>query len=119
MKTTLIVAAVAEALTGLSLMLAPSMVGGLLLGQQRTGDAIPLAQVAGIALVGLGFACWPGPPRVGMLIYSGLVALYFAYLGAADGYGGILLWPAVILLLVLIAPLARGPSEGTAEPVGQ
>ena len=41
-------------------------------------------------MVGLGFACWPGPPRVGMLIYSAIVTLYLAYLGAAGGYGGVL-----------------------------
>jgi hypothetical protein len=87
------------------------MVGQLLLGENLTDVAIPVARVAGIALVGLGFACWPGPPRVGILIYSALVALYLAYLGAAGGYGGVLLWPAVILHVVLMMPLARGSGE--------
>jgi hypothetical protein len=40
---------------------------------------VPVARVAGIALVGLGIALWPGPPRLGMLIYSTAVALYLAY----------------------------------------
>jgi hypothetical protein len=111
MKKALIFAAVAEALMGLALLLVPSLVGQALLGEQLTGVAIPVARVAGIALVGLGFACWPGPPRLGMLIYSGLVGLYLSYLGAAGGYGGVLLWPAVILHLVLMVPLARGSSE--------
>jgi hypothetical protein len=111
MKKALIFAAVAEALTGLALLLVPSMVGQLLLGENLTGVATPVARVAGIALVGLGFACSPGPPRVGILIYSALVALYLTYLGAAGGYGGVLLWPAVILHLVLMVPLARGSSE--------
>ena len=107
MKKGLIFAAVAEAATGLALLFAPSLVGRLLLGDELTGVAIPVARVAGIALVALGIACWPGPPLVGMLTYSALVALYLAYLGFAAGLTGILLWPAVVLHLVLTALLIR------------
>jgi hypothetical protein len=57
--------------------------------------------VAGIALIALGIACWPGPPLAGMLIYGGLVALYLAYLGFAGTFTGVLLWPAVVLHLIL------------------
>ena len=104
MKNVLIFAAVAEAATGLGLLLVPSLVAQLLLGEQLIGVAIPVARVAGIALIALGIACWPGPPLVGMLIYSALVTLYLAYLGFA-GSTGVLLWPAVILHLVLTALL--------------
>jgi hypothetical protein len=76
MKNALTFAAVAEAATGLALLIAPSLVVQLLLGEQLTGVAIPVARVAGIALIGLGIACWPGPPLVGMLTYSALVTLY-------------------------------------------
>ena len=48
MKKVLIFAAVAEAATGLALLIAPSLVGQLLLGEQLTGIAIPVARVAGI-----------------------------------------------------------------------
>ena len=81
MKKGLIFAAVAEAATGLALLIVPSLVGQLLLGEELNGVAIPVARVAGIALVALGIACWPGPPLVGMLAYSALVALYLAYRG--------------------------------------
>ena len=84
----------------------PSLVGQLLLGEDLTGVAIPVARVAGIALIGLGVACWPGPPLVGMLTYSALVALYLAYLGFAVGLTGILLWPAVVVHAILTALLA-------------
>ena len=77
----LIFAAVAEAVTGLALLIVPSLVGQLLLGEELSGIAVPVARVAGIALIGLGVACWPGPPLVGMLTYTSLVALYLAYLG--------------------------------------
>jgi hypothetical protein len=107
MKKVLVFAAAAEAATGLALVLVPSLVGQLLLGQDFAGITVPVARVAGIALIGLGIACWPGPPVVGMLTYSALVALYLAYLGVAGGSGGIFLWPAVALHLIITALLAR------------
>ena len=79
MKKVLIFAAVGEAATGLALLIVPSLVGQLLLGEELTGIAIPVARVAGIALIALGIACWPGPPLIGMLTYSTLVTLYLAY----------------------------------------
>ena len=45
--------------------------------------------MAGIALIALGIACWPGPPLVGMLTYSAAVTLYLAYLGFAGGFTGV------------------------------
>lgn len=104
-KTALIVAAVGEAATGLALLIAPSLVGQLLLGEQLAGVAIPVARVTGISLIALSVACWPGPPVAGMLIYVAAVALYLAYVGVVDGLAGILLWPAVVLHLVLTALL--------------
>ena len=105
MKKVLILAAVSEAATGLALLVLPSLVGLLLLGEELTGVAIPVARVAGIALIALGVACWPGPPLVGMLIYSAAVTLYLAYLGFAGGLVGIFLWPAVVLHVILTALL--------------
>ena len=107
MKKVLVFAAVAEAATGLALLIVPSLVGQLLLGEQLTGVAIPVARVAGIGLVGLGIACWPGPPLVGMLTYGTAVAVYLAYLGLAGELTGILLWPAVALHAVLSILLCR------------
>jgi hypothetical protein len=113
MKRVLIFAAVAEAAMGLALLIVPSLVGRLLMGVELTGIAIPVARVAGIALIALGFACWPGPPRAGMLIYSAAVMLYLAYLGVTGGLTGILLWPAVILHAILTALLARASTASS------
>ena len=77
------------------------------MGEELTGIAIPVARVAGIALIALGIACWPGPPLVGMLTYSALVTLYLAYLGFAGGLTGIFLWPAVTLHAILSIFLGR------------
>jgi len=118
MKKALLLAAVGEALTGLALLLVPSLVGWLLLGQDLTGAAAAVARVAGAALIGLGVACWPGPPLAGMAIYGGLVALLLAYFGLAAGLTGVLLWPAVAVHIVLTALLAMNlaKSPGRLQP---
>ena len=100
-------AVIGEGLTGLALLVLPTLVGRLLLGMELTGIGVPAARVAGIALIGLSVACLPHMAVVGMLTYSALVTLYLAYLGVAGEFGGILLWPAVALHAVLTVLLAR------------
>jgi hypothetical protein len=107
MKRVLILAAVGEAATGLALLIVPTLVGQLLFGEELTGVAIPVARVTGMALIALGIACWPGPPIVGMLIYSAAVTLYLASVGYAGGLTGIGLWPAVVVHAILTFLLAR------------
>ena len=115
MKWSLFLAAVGEAATGLALLIVPSLVGWLLFGKELAGVAIPVARVTGIALIGLGIACWPGPPLAGMLTYSSAVTLYLAYRGSAGGLIGILLWPAVALHLILTALLTRSHYIGQVD----
>jgi len=107
MKKVLIFAAVAEALTGLALLVVPSMVGQVLLGQQLAGVAVPVARVAGIALIALGIACWPATPLVGMLTYSSIAMLYLGYVALAGEFVGVLLWPGVALHAILSILLGR------------
>jgi hypothetical protein len=103
----LAIAAVAEAATGMALLIVPSLVVRLLLGAELTGVSIPVARVLGIALLALGVCCWPGSTALcGMLTYGALVTLYLAYLGLV-GFTGILLWPAVVLHAVLTLLLLR------------
>lgn len=106
-RKVLMLAAVLEVATGMALLIAPSLVGQLLLGEALAGAGISVARVAGIALISLGIACWPGTPLVGMLTYSTAVMLYLAYLGFAGGPTGVLLWPAVACHAVLSIFLAR------------
>ena len=107
MKRVLIFAAVGEASTGVALLIIPSLVGQLLFNAVLTGIAIIVARVAGIALIALGVACWPGTPLTGMLTYSAAVTLYLTYVGFAGGLTGILLWPVVVLHLILTVLLTR------------
>ena len=107
MRRVLVVAAFGEVATGLALVIVPSLVGLLLLGGELTGVAIPVARVAGIALIALGVACWPGTPLIGMLTYSAAVTLYLAYVGFAGRSTGVLLWPVVGLHVIMTALLTR------------
>jgi hypothetical protein len=119
MKRVLVLAAVGEAATGMALLIVPSLVGHLLLGAELTGIAVIVARVAGIALVALSLACWPGTPLIGMLTYSAAVTLYLAYVGFAGGFSGLLLWPAVVLHVILTALLARASTSDKQTTIGQ
>jgi len=98
MKGLLVFAAIIEAATGVALILVPSLVGQLLLG---------IVRVAGIALIALAVACWPGPAMFGMLIYNAAVALYLAYVGISGESSGVLLWPVVVLHGIMTVLLIR------------
>jgi hypothetical protein len=108
MRGLLALAAVGEAATGVALLIVPALVVQWLFGAELAGVGITLARVAGIALIGLGVSCWPGPPALGMVTYGAGAALYLAYLGFSGGASGVLLWPAAVLHLILSALLARG-----------
>lgn len=106
MNKVLVVAAIGEAATGVALLIVPSLVGQLLLGEPLAGGAVTVARVARIALIALAIACWPGTPLIAMVIYGAAVALYLAYFGFAGGSSGVLLWPVVVLHVILTAILA-------------
>jgi hypothetical protein len=110
MNRLLSLAATAEALTGVALMAAPSIVGRLLLGTEFSGVTVAVARVAGIALVALGVACFSGGAAArglsGMLTYSVLVMLYLVYLGLGGEWVGSLLWPAAAFHAVMTVLLA-------------
>jgi len=84
-KIVLALAAAAEAGTGLLLLVSPSLVVSLLFGTEVGGIATVMSRLAGIALIGLGVACWPGNSAVqqlyGMLTYSTLAMLYLIRIG--------------------------------------
>jgi hypothetical protein len=115
MKWVLVFAAIGEAATGLALLLLPSLVGQWLLGMQLTGSAEAVARVAGIALMALSVACWPGTPLLAMSGYSAAITLYLAYLGYTGGASGVLLWPAVVLHVGLTVVLALAYRSGKAS----
>jgi len=117
MKKRIAIVAIAEAATGLALLVVPSLVGRLLLGAELAGVAIPVARVLGIALISLAVACWPGRTALcGMLTYNALAALYFLFLAIRGEWAGPLLWPAFVAHAVFAILLGRawlkGPKTG-------
>ena len=110
MNPALVFAAIGETMTGVALLIFPSWIGRLLFGAELTDVAAITARVAGIALIALGIACWPGTQLIGMLTYSAGVAVYLAWIGLAGGSAGILLWPVVVLHVILTVLLMRALS---------
>src|SRR5215831_10179877 len=106
MRIVLVFAAIAEIVTGLALLILPSLVGQILLNEELADITIPIARVTGLALIGLGLACWPGPPILGMLVYSTSVMLYLAHIGFVGDFVGVFLWPAVLFHAALSILLA-------------
>jgi hypothetical protein len=105
LRKTLAFAAVAELGTGLALLADPAILAMLLLGTEISGAAVVLGRAFGIALLGLGLACWPNRGQAmrgtaayrGMLAYSAMIALLLVYAYTGAHLGGWLLWPAVAL----------------------
>jgi len=119
MKITVLLKAVAvvELLTGIGLLLAPSLVANLLLGQPlASGVSLVVARVAGMALIAIGLVCWlesvtkrAGQPTallLGLLAYNGGVPLLLLHSYIFNDLSGIGLWPAVGLHLAFSAWIA-------------
>jgi hypothetical protein len=111
MKSLLAVASFVEAVTGLALLAYPPIVIQLLFGAEIAGAGVLASRVAGITLIALGVACWPGREMTqglhGLLIYNLLITLFFVYVGVGGAWVGILLWPAAAAHAVLTILLAR------------
>ena len=98
-KVLLAVAATLEAVTGLSLVIAPRIVR-FLLGTDISGAALVIARMVGVGLLALGVACWPRVegtiPRLRvMLIYNLLATAGLGYLRFSSQSVGKLLLPAL------------------------
>ena len=103
----LIVTAIAEAATGLLLLVLPAVVAPLLLGAPLDAPAaLVVARIAGGALLSLGCACWlarnESPAGVGgmvraMLLYNVVAAAVLAHAVVAMRLAGVLTWPALAL----------------------
>ena len=129
MEKLLMLAAIGEGATGLVLLVFPQIATRLFFGTDVTGVGIVMSRIAGIALIGLGVACWTGrnvsafnsTAVRAILTYSLLVAIYLAYLGIATRLSGILLWPAVaahfgFTVLVVAAAWRDDPRRARAAP---
>jgi hypothetical protein len=109
-RTLLALAAAAEAITGVAVIAAPPLVARLLWNAEVSASGLAFGRVCGVALLSLGWACWPSRDNAraaaAMLLYSLLAAVYLGYLGISGESVGPLLWPAVsyhALMALLLA----------------
>lgn len=100
MKVLLVIASLGEAATGLVVLGYPPIAARALFAAEISGAGVMMSRILGIALIGLGVACWPNgktsQPFYGMLVYTVLVTLYLIAIGISRPVG-ILLWPAVVV----------------------
>lgn len=108
----LLVTALAEGGTGLSLLLSPPVPLALLLGEEAPAPAtLIVSRVAGAALLSLGVMCWAARNEsrsrarsgllLGVLVYDVLAAVLLASAGLVSDRAGVALWPAVVLHFAL------------------
>ena len=109
MNNILMVAALAEAGTGVILLAYPPIVVRLIFDAEIVGAGGSMSRLAGMALIGLGAACWPGTDTrrafFGMVTYSVLAMLYLTYIGVRGERVGLLLWPGAVVHAIVIVLL--------------
>jgi hypothetical protein len=113
-RNLLLVTAVAEGATALSVLMAPAVVSTLLLGSaQSASETRFFERVTGAALLCISVACWlsrRGDQKqgqrgllAGLLVYNVATLLTLAYAGVFAGARGLLLWPATLYHAALAA----------------
>ena len=107
-----------EVLTGLGLVVAPSLLARLLFGSDLSGAGEATGRIAGLVVVCPAVGCWPrdgesGQSRVliPLAALSWLAAAFLVVSGAAGANVGLLLWPAAALHLILAVLLTRAWME--------
>jgi hypothetical protein len=113
-------ACVLEVLTAFALIITPSFVAWLILGDHTAGIGIALGRIAGFALLSLGVACYPqslttgnlDQAVLGMLTYNMLITIYLIYWGITGGSIGVALWPVAALHAVLTILFAQAWFKG-------
>ena len=113
-------AALAEAGTGVILLAYPPIVVRLLFDAEIVGAGASMSRLAGMALIGLGVACWPGtdtrPAFYGMVTYSVLAMLYLIHIGVRGEGVGLLLWPGVVVHAIIVFVLLRARFKEEKRP---
>lgn len=103
------VACVLEIMMAIALIVAPSSVAWLILGNWAAGPGIDLGRIAGFVLLSLGLACYPRSSNdgnldqavLGMLTFNILLTIYLIYLGVSGEATGVALWLVATIHAVL------------------
>jgi uncharacterized protein YjeT (DUF2065 family) len=116
-----VVASTFEAVTGLALIITPSL-ARFLLETDISAATRAIVRIAGFGLLALGVACWPrveaNVPRLrAMLIYNSLATVYLGYLRFGSISVGKLLLPALaayaVLAILFVAGLFQASNHVT------
>jgi len=104
------VSAAIEILTGVTMLIVPALVIGLLLGEGLGPTGVAVTRILGVGLLSLGIAGWNSQeqaqgaalgPQTGLLVYNIGATAIFVFLGTTGAMNGLLLWPAAGLHLVI------------------
>ncbi len=102
-----------EVLTGVGLIVAPSLLARLLFGSDLNAAGEATGRISGLVMLCLAAACWPSasgaeaPALVPLMALSWLAAAFLIVIGLIGANVGILLWPAAALHLILAVLLTR------------
>ncbi len=112
-----------EVLTGLGLVIAPSLLARLLFGSELNGAGEATGRIAGLVMVCLAAGCWPraagaeAHALLPLMALSWLAAAFLIATGLIGASVGVLLWPAAALHLILAVLLTRAWVE-SRRPAG-
>jgi len=111
-----------EVLTGLGLVVAPSLLSRLLFGSDLNPAGEATGRIAGLVMLCLAAGCWPraageAHALAPLVALSWLAAAFLIVTGMIGASVGILLWPAAALHLILAVLLTRAWME-SRRPAG-
>ena len=97
-----------EILTGVALIVAPSLLGRLLFGSNLNAAGEATGRISGFVMLCLAVGCWPRdgesgrhPARLPLIALNWLAAAFLVVTGLIGANVGLLLWPAAALHLIL------------------
>lgn len=110
-----------EALTGLALILAPSLLARFLFGSDLNAAGEATGRISGFVMLCLAAGCWPRAGEsarhqalVPLIALSWLAAAFLVVTGLIGASVGLLLWPAAALHLILAVLLTWARTSASA-----
>ena len=97
--------AILELATGAALVVCPALVMQLLFGSPLGSGGDHVAQLYGLALLGLGVACWgdscADQSQKGLMMYNSVAAIVLISFAVRGIAAGLMVWPAGLMHLAL------------------
>ena len=108
-----------ELITGITLLVFPALVISLLFRPTATDSSEQLAQLYGLALIGLGAASWGSPcptaAKRGLLVYNSTAAILLLRLTSEPLSGGLAVWAGAGIHLVFSVLMIRDQSSTISD----